>query len=200
MKVRSKILPTSYKVWTNDTQTVSNKNLTLITGLEAANDLDIGSHNLKAETLESDVVTGTTPLTIVSETLVNNLNVDKVDGYDVDDTSAVDNEILVFNTTSGKLEIGSGDLVTQQSIALVTGKSIKVNGNQIISDQQSAITDASTSHSITDPADSPADVDALRDDLVANTMPDIESKLDSLGTTLNSILAILRTHGLINTW
>lgn len=50
------------------------------------------------------------------------------------------------------------------------------------------ITDASTSHAITDPADTPADVDTLRDDLVANTIPDINSALDALGTKMNLII------------
>lgn len=49
--------------------------------------------------------------------------------------------------------------------------------------------DAETSHSITDPADTPADADALRDDLVANTIPDIESALDALGAKINSLLS-----------
>jgi len=56
---------------------------------------------------------------------------------------------------------------------------------------EGAITDATTSHAITDPADTPADADALRDDLVANTIPDIEAALDALGTKLNSILTAL---------
>ena len=45
---------------------------------------------------------------------------------------------------------------------------------------------ASTSHSITDPGDAPADADALRDDLVANAIPDIESALNALGTEFNT--------------
>ena len=56
---------------------------------------------------------------------------------------------------------------------------------------QHDITDASESHTITDPADAPATADALRDDLVANAIPDIESALDALGATLNEILDTL---------
>jgi hypothetical protein len=51
------------------------------------------------------------------------------------------------------------------------------------------IANASTSHSITDPADAPLDADALRDDLVANAIPDIENALNALGTKINNILA-----------
>ncbi len=45
-----------------------------ITSLTAANDLDIGAHELKAETFESDVATGTAPLVVASTTEVTNLN------------------------------------------------------------------------------------------------------------------------------
>ena len=57
--------------------------------------------------------------------------------------------------------------------------------------QQTNVSNASTSHSVTDPADTPATADALRDDLVANAIPDIESSLDALGTKINSILSLL---------
>lgn len=45
---------------------------------------------------------------------------------------------------------------------------------------------ASTTHTITDPGDAPADADALRDDLVANTIPSIETALNALGTEFNT--------------
>ncbi len=52
----------------------------------------------------------------------------------------------------------------------------------------SHIADASTAHAITDPADAPGTADILRDDLVANAVPEIESALDALGTKVNEIL------------
>ena len=45
-------------------------------------DWDAGSHKITAETFESDVSTGTAPLTVASTTVVTNLNADKVDGKD----------------------------------------------------------------------------------------------------------------------
>ena len=45
-------------------------------------DWDAGAFEIRAETLESDVATGTAPLTIASETMVDNLNADMLDGYD----------------------------------------------------------------------------------------------------------------------
>ena len=61
--------------------------------------------------------------------------------------------------------------------------------------QLAHIADAVTSHAITDPADTPADADALRDDLVANTIPSIEAKLDALATVVNSGLVTPETFG-----
>lgn len=57
------------------------------------------------------------------------------------------------------------------------------------------IADAVTTHNITDPADAPADADALREDLVTNVLPDIEGKLNALGTIINSILTVPETFG-----
>jgi|GEM_PF-3158145 len=63
--------------------------------------------------------------------------------------------------------------------------------------RQAAITDATASHTITDPADAPADADALRDDLVTNVIPSAESKLNALGGKINAILAALRAAEVI---
>ena len=72
------------------TQTLTNKTLTAptinggthtaVTSLTAANDLDIGAYELRAATLESDIATGTAPLTVASTTMVANLNADLLDG------------------------------------------------------------------------------------------------------------------------
>ena len=58
------------------------------------------------------------------------------------------------------------------------------------------IADASVAHAITDPADAPATADILRDDLVANAIPEIKAALDALGTIINAILARMEAHGL----
>ena len=58
-------------------------NKTIIQG--AASNLDIGAYELRAQTLEADVATGTAPLTIASTTVVSNLNADKLDGADLVD-------------------------------------------------------------------------------------------------------------------
>ena len=44
---------------------------------------------------------------------------------------------------------------------------------------------------ITDPADTPASADALRDDLVANSLPEIRDAISTLADKMNSILTKL---------
>jgi hypothetical protein len=55
--------------------TINATTITTLTtaAINASTDIDIGSHNLKAETLTSDVTTGTAPLTVTSTTEVSNL-------------------------------------------------------------------------------------------------------------------------------
>ena len=53
------------------------QNLAIVQG--AASNIDIGGYELRAQTLNSDVSTGTAPLTVSSTTKVANLNADKLD-------------------------------------------------------------------------------------------------------------------------
>ncbi|WP_370325306.1 hypothetical protein [Euzebya sp.] len=64
--------------------------------------------------------------------------------------------------------------------------------------QQAAIGDV-TPTTITDPADAPADADALREDLVANVLPDIDARFDAVEAKVNAILAALRTAEVLET-
>jgi len=71
---------------------------------------------------------------------------------------------------------------------------------------------SSVTTSVTDPADAPANADALRDDLVANALAEIEAALgnlstrdgelktaiETLATEFNDLLAKLRTAGVLN--
>lgn len=52
-----------------------------------------------------------------------------------------------------------------------------------------------TEHTITDPADAPADADALREDLVTNVIPSIESALNAIGTSVGSVNSGLNALG-----
>lgn len=66
-----------------------------------------------------------------------------------------------------------------------------------IAAQGAAIADAEYSHAITEPSDTPADADTLRDDLVTSTIPSIEAALNSHGTKINEIIDALQAAGLI---
>jgi len=74
---------------------------------------DAGSFKVTAETLESDVATGTAPFTVASATVVANLNADTVDGIeganflrsDVDDNAA---GVITFDVPPTSPTAGSG--------------------------------------------------------------------------------------------
>ena len=84
-----------------------------------------------------------------------------------------------------------GDGTITLTVPLKANFGITSDANGLSLNQQVNVTDASTSHSITDPGDTPVDADTLRDDLVTNAIPDIKSALDALGTKINSILDLL---------
>jgi len=100
-----------------------------------------------------------------------------------DDDDLIDDEDGDFSGEYQKALATTGDQIVEgesvQGDQNVTGV-YKVDGVQVVTNQQSAISDASTSHGVTDWA-------------TTNTA------LDALGTKINSILAALRTHGLIDT-
>lgn len=92
---------------------------------------------------------------------------------------------------------------TNDTLNLTAGNGLTITGDSATDTiafavkQQAHETDASTSHAITDPADSPASADALRDDLVTNTIPAIESALNALGTKINAILSKLESADIL---
>lgn len=54
-----------------------------------------------------------------------------------------------------------------------------------------------TIEAIPDPADTPASADALRDDLVANTLPAVRNAIEECGTHINTIIARLESAGVL---
>ena len=86
---------------------------------------DAGAHEIRAETLEADVATGTAPLTIASTTKVANLNADKLD-----DLEGAAYAILAGQSGGQTLKggTGSGDDLTLESTSHATKGTIKLNG------------------------------------------------------------------------
>ena len=80
------------------------------------NDWDAGAHEIRAETFESDVTTGTAPFTIASTTVVSNLNCDQVDGKDSTDLLLVDGS----QALSGDWDAGSHKITAEQLESDVT--------------------------------------------------------------------------------
>jgi hypothetical protein len=74
---------------------------------------------------------------------------------------------------------------------------VSLNGTIDGTIQQDHETDAEINHVITEPLDSPASADALRDDLVTNTLSDIVEALNALGTKYNNLLAKLEATGIL---
>jgi len=70
-----------------------------ITSLTAGGNLDIGSYELRAQTFNSDVTTGTAPLTIASTTKVTNLNADLLDGYNTATSFSAAAQIYISDAT-----------------------------------------------------------------------------------------------------
>ena len=65
---------------------------------------DAGAFEIRAQTFESDVATGTAPLTIASATLVANLNADKLDGADVNDSGTSTSDLWTANKIQASID------------------------------------------------------------------------------------------------
>lgn len=131
--------------------------------------------------------------------------------------SAADGYLTLDANTPAKITLGStsiyydgnGGILTLKGETKVTGvltanstfyhkgSSLYFFNKGSAASQYAHIANASTSHAITDPADTPATADALRDDLVTNTVPAIETALNTLGGKLNGLIAALESYGLL---
>jgi hypothetical protein len=116
---------------------------------------DAGSFEIRAETFESDVATGTAPLTIASTTVVTNLNADQLDGQHAPtgtivgttDTQTLTNKTLqlddepitmtVYNGTGGALAKGdlcyvSGDQAGTPSVTLADASTAATSSKMLV--------------------------------------------------------------------
>lgn len=132
------------------------------------------------------------------------------DVLEPDDIAGTENQAIITDNGDGTItislpqDIDTGAAVEFLSLtlsSLTADRLITTDGSKglISLVPQTHITDAEETHSITDPADTPADADALRDDLVTNTLPDIVSALNALGTKINAILVAIETANITET-
>jgi hypothetical protein len=103
--------------------------------------------------------------------------------------------IRTEDTPSTFTEIDSITIDELNGIIDVIGE-YRVDGVRVVTNRQTDPTD-STTILIVLPADTPATADALRDDLVTNTIPSIQTDIDLLKQKINSVLQVLRNHGLV---
>lgn len=72
--------------------------------------IDIGDYELRAQTLQADVLTGTKPLTVNSTTKVDNLNADKLDDQDGSYYTTIANQTGILPIAKG----GTGVALVQR--------------------------------------------------------------------------------------
>jgi len=104
----------------------------------------------------------------------------------------------IFDERVGGATVGDVFTVGDDEIlTLSIGDGLEKSNGSLQVTKAATQADASVAHAITDPADAPANADALRDDLVANAIPDIEAALDALGTKVNEIIDKLQAANLM---
>jgi len=104
------------------------------------------------------------------------------------------------------LNIGTGLELSGSDLALKTAASAEIGGVLEAAARADSGQTTVTLTATTDPADTPADADALRDDLVANVLPgyatrdtELETAVETLATEFNDLLSKLRSAGVLAT-
>lgn len=93
----------------------------------------------------------------------------------------------------------SGQVVIHADLSVVGTLTVQRIDMTLLADEadltdSTAGTANDTLQAVPDPADTPASVDALRDDLVANAIPAIRNNFADLAAKVNTILAALRVE------
>ena len=127
--------------------------------------------------------------------IANNIALLDGDGHPIDSNTTLsdqvnDSQVFANLVTTKLIASDGGGGITEVDLDdwVTAGVGVTVTDD---GDGTITIVDASIAHSITDPGDTPADADTLRDDLVANAIPDMEAALNALGAKINAILALL---------
>ena len=103
--------------------TIAATTITALTtaGITASANIDIGTFEMRANTFESDVATGTAPLVVASTTKVANLNADLLDGM-----TTIDEDNMASNSATA--------LPTQQSVKAYVDTQITAEDLDVTSD------------------------------------------------------------------
>lgn len=114
-------------------------------------DWDVGPYKITAEQLESDVATSTAPLIVASQTVVANLNADKVDSKDASDLVLVDGtQALTANWDAGPYEIRAlkfqSDQATGTAPLTVASTTVVANLNASLLEGNAAAAFAAVDH------------------------------------------------------
>jgi len=107
---------------------------------------DAGSYNIRAQTLQSDVATGTAPFTIASTTLVTNLNSDLLDGFHASDF-ALASDLADYVRKDGTTDLTGNWTISTNSITLTAGT---LTAEHLTSTDDATITDTITVGTLTD--------------------------------------------------
>jgi len=100
-------------------------------------DWDAGGYEIRAQTLEADVSTGTAPLTIASTTKVANLNVDKLDDQEGSYYLAAGNftgTLAVGNGGTGATSLTDGGVLLGSGTGAITATAVLGDGVILIGD------------------------------------------------------------------
>lgn len=144
--------------WENEIKNAINAN-TVITALALKSDgsvaltanWDVGAYTIRVTQLISDIAIGTPPLVITSTTVVPNLNVDQVDGFDLDQALLIASSptfagvtlgnsglhILDTNASHDLIITPGSNLTADRILTLTTGdaaRTLTMSGDATISD------------------------------------------------------------------
>lgn len=100
-------------------------------------DWDAGGYEIRAQTLEADVSTGTAPLTIASTTKVANLNADKLDDQEGSYYLAAGNvtgTLAVGSGGTGATSLTDGGVLLGSGTGAVTAMAVLADGEMIVGD------------------------------------------------------------------
>lgn len=172
-------------------ETSSAQDVAILASAATNNDanLDFGAYEVHAQTFQSDIATGTAPMTIASTTVVTNLNADKVDGCDVVDEDDMTSDSATSVPTQQSVKKYVDDQLGSSALSATIGAStysLDLDSENISFAGTSAEVDVSAaedgSGNVTVTYGLPTDVD-IAGDLTPATFTMNEFTVDASGNT-----------------